>query len=373
MKPTTVLCAECDRPVSDSVPLCQTCTDEFVADLMSVPGLVADIAITAARLDRMGRARNGGKSADTPLPIRIDKADHLPHRRPFDMLVNVLVTWGRVIEEHYGIKIPLGAAGLRELVRANRVGADEQRPQADVELVRLPVYEIEQEEGKRVLAGYRVVARTPRRDPEALDMTPITPAEIVAVWLAHNPASIRLMPASHEMITEVSNAIARARMAVDRMPELRFLGPCPNVTGETKGGEPIICAAGLRAEKGETWVRCPRCRTQFEVEKIIADAKRRIEDNRWTLARIGEYMAALGMDVPKRDLYDLDHHPRLSVPKRGWMRKNHEGKESISPEWIHRGDPPVFRVGDVVRYFERRLAKTGTDHRDAARAAGRAR
>lgn len=361
MTPSTVLCAECDRPVADSIPLCETCCKDFVDELMTVPGIVADIAITAARLDRMSNGRNGGKSAEVPLPIRIDKTDHLPHRRPFDALVTALVTWGRLVEEHYKISIPLGAAGLRELVRANRIKPDERQPKA--ELARIPVYEIvaDEDDGfrKRVHVGYRVVAHIPRRDPDALNTTPITAAELVAVWLACNPASIRLMPASHEMIKDIRTAIARARLAVDRLPDLRFLGPCPTITGE-QDGEPKHCGAGLRAENGGMWVRCGRCRMQHEVKTIIAEAKRRTEDRLWTLGQIAKYLDALDIRVPSSTLYDLDYHPRKAVPKKGWLHTDSIGRQTITTSWIHRDDPPVFRVGDVIRYFERRLVKGST-------------
>ena len=361
MPDRTVTCRECDRVVADSMDLCQACVDSFVAELLTVPGIVVDMTVTAARLDRMSNGRQGGKSAEVPLPIRISgkvgedpdrdtyknpwthKAsdDQLPTRRPYDALVNALTTWGRVFEDHYRVEIPIGARGLVQLVQTNRTTGRSNTARIE----------------RAVEDDYRV-------DRSALSITPTTAAEQIAVWLACHPDLIRMMPAAHEMFGELTDpeagAITRARRAVDRLPELRFLGPCPT-PAPLIAGEPRTCGAGLRAEKGETWVRCPRCRAQFEVVKIIADAKRRTEDRLWTLAQIGKYLVALDIHVPSSTLYDLDYHPKKAVPKRGWLHTDSQGLQTITTTWIHRNDPPVFRVGDVVRYFERHSAGVRVD------------
>lgn len=316
MKPSTVLCSECDRPVADSVPLCDVCTDEFVSELKTVPGIVADITITAARLARMSNGRNGGKSAETLLPIQITGKvgvktatdDQLPHRRPYDALVNSLTTWGRHIEDHYRLTIPIEAAGLRGLVMANR-------------------------------------CNTGRRDKAAFALSSCTEAECVAIWLACNPQSIRLMPASHEMVADISNAIDRARMAVDRAPELRYLGPCPGVL---QSGKP--CEFELRAESGEQWVRCGRCREQHNIDKIMADAQRRIEDRLCTMKQIAGYLGAMGYKIPTSTLHNWNNRPPRWLIKRGWLHGN-----TITTAWIHRDDPPVYRFGDVLRAVRREL------------------
>lgn len=379
----TVTCRECDRIVPDSMDLCLTCIDSFIAELLTVPGIVVDMTVTSARLDRMSDGRAGGKSAEVPLPIRISgkvrenpdrdtykepwphsaSDDLLPVRRPYDALVNTLTTWGRVFEEHYRVTIPIGARGLVGLVINNRRGIDRR---ALVDPVRTPAFKVNLRKSQgsprlRVQVQDRIV-RQPRRDADIVEFTPVVEAEQIAVWLACHSNLIRPMPATHEMIADLTSAIAGARMAVDRLPELRFLGPCPTPiaagnSSHGNTGEVRTCGAGLRAEKGETWVRCNRCRAQYEVEKIIRAAKIRTEDRWWTLAQIGKYLEALDIKVPRRDLLDLDYHPRNAVPKRGWLHRDSLGREAITTSWIHRDDPPVFRVGDVVRYFERRLVK----------------
>ena len=129
---------------------------------------------------------------------------------------------------------------------------------------------------------------------------------------------------------------------------------------------PKRCSAPLRADKGDDWVRCTRCKTQHDVETIIAAAKARVENELRTLHWIGQYLEKLGRPVPSSTLYDLAYHPKPQVPKRGWLVTDPQGRQSISGTWIHRDHPPVYRVGDVVRYFERR-PRTIDPHRPTHR------
>ena len=347
MPDRTVTCRECDRAVPDSMDLCQSCVDSFVAELLTVPGIVVDMTVTAARLDRMSNGRQGGKSAEVPLPIRISGKvgedpdrdtyknpwthktgdDQLPTRRPYDALVNALATWGRVFEDHYRVEIPIGARGLVQLVQTNRT------------LGRSNTARIE----RAVEGDYRV-------DRSALSITPTTEAEQVAVWLACHPNLIRMMPAAHEMIAELTDpeagAITRARRAVDRLPELRYVGPCP--TRRDLGA----CGAELRAETGEQWVRCWRCHEQHEVAAVMREAVRSAEGNVYTMARIGELLEAMGRPIPRQTLHSWHYRGRLK--SRGWLHSDPaSGHRSITTTWIHRNDPPVFRLGDVLRLVER--------------------
>lgn len=304
-----VLCTECDTPVGDSIPLCDRCCDNFVDDLRAVPGIIVDLSVTSARLDRMSTGRNGGKSAEVPIPIRVDGGVTKAH----DALVNSLTTWGRLLEDHYSETIPIGARGLVQIAMNIRAGGN---------------------------------SDTPRLDKAAVALTPVTAAEQVAVWLATNPALIRLMPASHEMITDLANAIAGAHMAVDRRPDLRYLGPCPNVV--ERKGNPIPCGFSLRAEADADWVRCRRCREQHEIKQLLKDARRRVEDRLCTMAQIKDYLRAMGYKIPTSTLHNWNNRPPRWLVKRGWLHG-----ETITTHWINREDPPVYRLGDVLRMVER--------------------
>ena len=306
MKPSNraVECTECGRTVPDSVELCLSCLDEFVDELLSVPGIVADIGTTAALLDRMSTNRNGGKSAETALPIRLDKCDNPPTQSAYAALVDTITTWGRLTSEHYGATIPLGARGLVQLVMTNRAST--------------------------------------RTDPVSISLTPCTPAEQVAVWIACNPHTVRALPASHEMIKEVTTAIARARMAVDRLPELKHVGPCKN------------CGCRLRAEKSNTWVRCPVCNEQYDVQKLLAETLSAADDMVFSTDEIYPLLRAIEEPVKAGTFQSWVSRKKL-IPH-AWRRL--DGR--ITSYWIHRDDAPLYRLGDV-----RALRRSAINHPDS--------
>lgn len=168
----TVTC-QCGRPV-DGATLCNTCTAALVADLQDVPDLAAELDVTLARQARFGE-RNGGRSADKPLPydVRASEAGWV--------LRNTLTGWARVIIEEMAIPGP-----GRPIPAPN--GAN----------------------------GY------PRQGADI-------PTAQIATWLAGHVSALRTHPAAGEAAEEIHGAVDQARRAVDapanraRIP----IGPCP--------------------------------------------------------------------------------------------------------------------------------------------------
>ena len=65
------LAPRCDQPAHNG-HLCSTCRDYLRADLKNLPGLLADLQITIARLDRVNAEQPGVRaSGEAPLPLRI--------------------------------------------------------------------------------------------------------------------------------------------------------------------------------------------------------------------------------------------------------------------------------------------------------------
>ncbi|MGV8874847.1 MAG: hypothetical protein ACOH2Q_20120 [Rhodococcus sp. (in: high G+C Gram-positive bacteria)] len=301
-----IACFHCGRPSGDGLPICTKCTEILVRTLQSVPGLVADMTITQSRLDRMSRGRVGGKSAETPLPISIDKHGELPMRRPYDLLENEISTWSRALSNHLGharegILAALGTPGLRELTLNCMVGR--------------------------------------RRDAAALSMRPVGLLEQTAVWLACHPHELRTHPAIDEMFDSLSDVVAIVNKAIDQLPELRYKGVCQYV--EYDQGRERRCKADLYAEKGEEWVQCPRCKASYAVAKLDRDILAQMREMNYTAVELMSLLRELGTRVPKSTLYRWINERKL--PPRGWMR---EGR--IIQRWIHRDDPAVYRLGDVL-------------------------
>lgn len=301
-------CANCGRVVADGLELCALCADSLRRELLQVPGLVSDMTITLARLDRMSCARVGGKSAETALPVRLDKFDQRPTQRVLEQLTNTLTTWARAVADHGGLADDLAAAilspGLRQLTHNTR---------------------------------------SKRRDPAALSTEPAHIAELVAVWLADYAGDLRATPGADELYLDVTDAIAAVRRSIDRRPELRYRGRCTAQVADELGVY-VPCGADLYVEKGENYATCPSCRMPHDVGDIEHRALEGENDRLCTLPELLAILRALGEPVPKSTLYAWANDPkRRRLDVRGWRTPN----GMVTPYWIRRSDPPVFRLGDV--------------------------
>jgi len=306
----TTDCHNCGRVVADGLELCTLCADSLHRELLEIPGLVSDMTITRARLDRMSRGRVGGKSAETALPVRLDKFDQSPTQRPLDHLTLVIGTWARVAADHTGqfhdLHVALDSPGLRQLVHNHRVR---------------------------------------KFDRAALSTEPAHAAELAAIWLAGYAGNLRALPDAGVMHDEITDAIAYARRAIDRQPELTYRGQCTTRVADEYGVF-SACGADLFVEKGEAWVTCPSCAWSHDVRDIERGALQREDDRLCTLVELLAILRALGDPVPKSTLYAWANDPkRRRLEARGWRTPN----GMVTPYWIRRSDPPVYRLGDVRR------------------------
>lgn len=87
----STVCPVCERPVTGSV-LCQVTTTDLSRRLAEVPAVVAELEITFTRQSVTSAGRDGGKSAETPLPYGAAASDAVRQ------LTDVLRTWARAID-----------------------------------------------------------------------------------------------------------------------------------------------------------------------------------------------------------------------------------------------------------------------------------
>lgn len=304
----TVECEICGRASADAVPYCYQCADTLRAELMAVPGLVVDLDITSDRLDKLGKRQEGGKSTEAPLPIRLGRDGFtVNYRRPLALLTNAITAWANVAGWDLDETDP--PAGLRQLVLNNRGG------------------------------------RSHRYDPTELLTHPIRPVELAAVWLAHQPRAIRAVPGPSRMHDDVIDVVVHVRKLVDRLPERVLKGPCPYV-GYDEHGDRAVCGAELYAERGEEWIRCPKCGSLHEVRALEAAALHGVEDRLFELRELLVLMTELGEPVPKATLYAWANDARRKrLEPKGWKRPSGQ----VTDVWIDRRDTPVYRLGDVRR------------------------
>ncbi|WP_027500821.1 hypothetical protein [Rhodococcus sp. UNC363MFTsu5.1] len=298
-------CHNCGRVVADGYELCTLCADALHRELLTVPGLVADLTVTRARLDRMSRGRVGGKSSETALPVRLDRFDGLPTQRSLNHLTLIVGTWARLAADHTGQADDLDAAldsrGLRQLVHNRRDG---------------------------------------RFDRAALATEGAYDVELAALWLACCGGDLRAVPDARAMHDEIADALASARRVVDRRPELAYRGQCSAIVAQpdsTRG----LCGADLYVEDGDGYLTCHLCGASHDVRTLTRDALGAIENRLFTIAELERVLRELGEPVPAGTMRSWLSRGQLRP--RAWRQV--DGSESEF--WVRRSDPPLFRLSDV--------------------------
>lgn len=302
--------AACGHPSGDNLPLCTSCTATLVKELRAVPGVVADLAVATARLDRMSSGRNGGRSSEAPLPMRTDIT------RRLDALGNTLTTWARVVAEHEHIAIVVSV--LQRLVLDER---DETYERTQPDRI---------SHGK-IIPGETV---TVLRHPAELSLLPVTSAEVCALWLSRQPQALRSLPAAVEAYDTITDVIVSARIAVDRR-DLVYAGPCK------------ACGHDLYIDRGVDTLRCSRCSATYDARDV---SKLLLEQTSDALCTREEAMGAVhaykGQRIP--DSTWRTWRQRGQLTPRAWQHG-----EQITDHWLHRDDPPLFRLGDVLALLDR--------------------
>jgi hypothetical protein len=204
----------CSNPTSGG-EACGLCLGRLLGALVEVDELVDDLDDTVARRTQTGQ-RVGSRPAETGLPFNLGAAEVARDLR------GVLSTWVRVLWEAYA---------PRRQVATGRTSVDG-RPVTVTEL-------------------------------DTLDLDDTLPE--MARWLRRHPSWIEDHPAAGELVDEVTDAVERARRAVDLPPARLYCGPCPD------------CGTDLYARPDRTTVGCRECEARHEVEALrsaLLDAAR---------------------------------------------------------------------------------------------------
>ncbi|MGW6698839.1 hypothetical protein [Nocardia sp. NPDC055049] len=298
----TAPCSRCARPVSDGLALCTECVAQLVDALNSVPALVAELGITRAGLSRSSAARAGGRSSETPIPVRANRRGrgiHIAGDRVLAALDLVLIGWARVLAEDLAVSPAVHGPHLVQLVQDHRKAAP--------------------------------------GDPTALG-DPATIGEQCAIWLAQHRRQLRTHAAVGDLLDELEDAMGQIRAIIDPGPR-RPVGSC---TAEING---VVCAAELFASEDSNWIRCPQCRTQHDVHDIERAAKEGAQDMRYTLYEAVRVTAELGTPIAQSTLYRWAAEGRI---RPGGYQHVAETGIRITDHKIHPADRPVYRLGDIT-------------------------
>ncbi|OZF05232.1 hypothetical protein CH302_01000 [Rhodococcus sp. 15-2388-1-1a] len=287
---TAVECGRCGRPSTDQLDMCTTCAHTLATELRTIPALIAELTLTSARLDKMGRDRVGGKGTETPLPIRLDR-NGMPHD---SSLLNALDRYFRITAT---------ALADRHNLRPNR--------RYVIELV------------DELRAGRRT-------DNAAISLIPATQAEIAAVWLSHHPHWLRTLTRPIDTYDHITALLDKARRAIDRMPTLAYRGPCAE------------CGANMAAEEEASLVECGRCHSRYDSREVRDGLFDQVHD--WNLNRYGVlHHIELLLDIKVPDGTFRSWASTKRITPRQWLW--HGDRYDF---WIHRNAEPLYRVGDAI-------------------------
>lgn len=112
-------CPRCGRPMSDTAYVCGGCDNKLAAELTATSDLLPEMAVTVARLDRIGQA--GRSTGENPLPVNLDAANAEA------AVNNVFTTWARIVVDERGLVV----VGEVALWLAGQVTWLRYRPEAD--------------------------------------------------------------------------------------------------------------------------------------------------------------------------------------------------------------------------------------------------
>ncbi|OZC50533.1 hypothetical protein CH289_16030 [Rhodococcus sp. RS1C4] len=286
----SVECGRCSRPVTDGYPMCTTCAHSLAVTLREIPGLIAELTLTGARLDKMGRARVGSKGTETPLPIRLDRNG-----------------------------MPIDSSLLNALDRYFRTTATTIAEQRNLRPNRRYIVELVDE----LRAGRRT-------DNAAISLIPATPAEIAAVWLSHHPHWLRTLTHPVETYDHITALLDKARRTIDRMPALAYRGPCAE------------CGANMAAEEDAALVECGRCHTRYDAREVRDGLWDQVHE--WNLNRFGvlhHVELVLGVKIPDGTFRSWASQKRIRPRQWLWHGERYDF-------WIHRNAEPLYRVGDGI-------------------------
>ncbi|AXH46910.1 hypothetical protein I5G67_gp074 [Mycobacterium phage Aminay] len=130
--------------------------------------------------------------------------------------------------------------------------------------------------------------------------------------LARDPGELMKLDEAPQMLQDAERFSARARAAINRPPDI-YCGPCPATLENGK-----VCGTELRADEGERFVQCRRCRAMYDVEGIRDRLLAHVDDEPKTAADLLRLFRWLGVDVKRSTFY----HRVGRIPPRMFLHKD---------------------------------------------------
>lgn len=262
----TLACPTCGGRMPGHRRVCRPCDDGLDRDLVSVPGLAADLDLALSRQTRLGR-HSGGAARPADSGLSWDERA----RQAEQHLRAILVGWVRLLNDsvnhdYAGPACPTYPHRSCRYLRLGRLPADT-----------LPA---------------------------------------IAAWLTRHRQALLAHPAA-EAIEEIRQAVRQSRRAIDLPPEYWFAGPC-NTPAEDGDA---LCQADLYAQHGAHQIRCRSCGAAHDLAYRLAWVMWRAEDHLGTATEIARALSSFGEHVTAAAVRGYAHRDRLL--QRGVNRAGH--------------------------------------------------
>lgn len=234
-------CANCDRPTRDNAYLCDQCIDRAARALGDIPWLDAELETTISK-QRASGTEHGSGATEKPLPI--NPAAH----------------------------------AKREALRAALVNA----------------IRFSSEEGVKTA------------DPAVTIWTDALTNNLIAMsrWMLWRLDGLALNPMGPEHVAAIVSAVKDARRIIDKPPERRYAGPCPE------------CKRDLYHRPDATETKCVGCGQAYDVAEIGEWMRDRLDAHLTgrlvTIHEAQTYLGRFGIEIGRKTVESWARRGRMT-------------------------------------------------------------
>lgn len=118
-------------------------------------------------------------------------------------------------------------------------------------------------------------------------------AHALALFLAHNTHAIAANQHAATCYNDIQHAINEIERLINRPIQPIECGPCPTLDKNQN-----ICAVGLSAKRGEIEVCCWKCKTTYNIERLIQKRLNEVPNLMFTTTQVLRVMARIGEPIP---------------------------------------------------------------------------
>lgn len=306
--------------------LCNSCSTDLRTKLVELPQWIDWLADTALKRTKLGDGSRRGPNDDAPLPFEPDTENSRQTKqgRASALLATVvtgLATIGLSICQRRGTNYR--AAAVR-IAHPKFIGP---------------------------LRRHEIRANTPSDLQLGIEGLP-------AWWLAARVDLIAADPDAGTIYAEIARFATEIEAVINPPVPMRFCGPCPTIVSDPETGRLHDCSTRLMAKRDAVQVRCPKCKTEHNIDTIINRLLATVDHWRFTReeligSRSGDWSGIMGLleePVSRRTFYRWRADGELKP--NGYRRPS--GVIGVSRR--DERDEPLFRLSKV-RELRRKMGE----------------